>query len=165
MSKRAEKDLARLQGTAPVKAKNEETYKFVRAHCKVEQDPSQKLVWNVLMKAPDQSLYKGAVYRLSVKFEPSYPFKCPEIKFTDTVLHPNVEKSSGNICQDMIGGGVNWSPTQSVATLLEKLLQSFVQPSLDAPIERSLAELFKKDPKKYAQMIQAHIAKDLNNTF
>jgi len=41
MSKRAEKDLARLQGTAPVKAKNEETYKFVRAHCKVEQDPSQ----------------------------------------------------------------------------------------------------------------------------
>ena len=164
MSKRAVKDLLKFQGKQKVKADQEDAYNFVRAHCKIEVDASNPLHWNVLMKAPDGP-YVGAVYRLKVVFEVSYPFKCPDISFVDRCLHPNVEESSGKICQDMIGGGANWAPMKSVPLLLAKLLEAFVEPSVDSPINGKMAELFKTDPAKFKQTVQAHIKKDLKTPF
>ena len=50
-----------------------------------------------VMRAPEGSPYKGAVFELSILFPPEYPALAPVIRFVDPIVHPNVN-ANGKIC-------------------------------------------------------------------
>ena len=48
--------------------------------------------WKVVLPGPKGSAYEDGSFTLSFVFPENYPFKCPDVKFTTPMYHPNVKK-------------------------------------------------------------------------
>tara|TARA_B110000305_G_C19388978_1_gene613788 strand:+ start:261 stop:470 length:210 start_codon:yes stop_codon:yes gene_type:complete len=67
------------------------------------------MVWNVSLFGPAQTPYAGGIFQIKFVMPENYPFKPPEITFVTKIFHPNVSKTTGQICADMLAK--DWSPT------------------------------------------------------
>ena len=56
---------------------------------KIENDDYTK--WEIIIKAPDDSDYKGGIYKLLVEFPLEYPLNNPKIIFKTKIYHCNVD--------------------------------------------------------------------------
>lgn len=64
--------------------------------------PDNLFLWRCVMRAPDNTPYQGAVYELSIEFVDAYPAASPLIRFTDTIIHCNIN-GSGKVCHSIFG--------------------------------------------------------------
>ena len=72
--------------------------------------------YKALIKGPQDTLYEGGTFELSIQVCEDYPFKPPKIKFVTKIFHPNIGLRSGAICLEELG--VLWSPAITIAKLL-----------------------------------------------
>lgn len=85
--------------------------------------------------------YAGRVFSISLQFPATYPFKLPDLSFTDTHLwHPNVAKD-GEICLGELakGGAHEWGPTKNILFLGEFIKSMLAEPSLKEPLNPDAA--------------------------
>ena len=64
---------------------------------------------------PDESVYAGKTYKLSITFPADYPYSPPTIVFASPIFHPNVDQN-GAICLDILQD--KWSAIYNVRTTL-----------------------------------------------
>ena len=65
---------------------------------------------------PDDSAYKGGLFELEIKIPEEFPFKSPQIRFITNIYHPNVNKETGEICEDMYVK--EWAPVKRIINLI-----------------------------------------------
>ncbi|KAH3879284.1 ubiquitin-conjugating enzyme E2 D4-like [Dreissena polymorpha] len=102
--------------------------------------------WSASLTGPDGSPYQGGVFFLKMIFPTDYPFKPPKVMFTTKIYHPNIN-TSGSICLDILRS--QWSPALTVGKVLLSILALMSEPNPDDPLVPDIANLFKKDKKKY----------------
>ena len=64
------------------------------------------MLWDALIFGPEDTIWDGSVFRLSLEFPEEYPTKPPVVRFRSPVFHPNVYLD-GKICLDILDK--NWS--------------------------------------------------------
>ena len=72
-------------------------------------------VWEATIFGPEECIWEGGIFHLSLKFPEEYPSKPPKVRFTCNVFHPNVYPD-GSLCLDIIQD--KWSPIYNVNTVL-----------------------------------------------
>ena len=115
--------------------------------CTIELINDDILNWRVTIEGPKSTPYANGLFNLSITFTDQYPFKPPVIKFMTIIHHPNVKKSTGEICGAIISD--NWGPTLNVKhciTVMKSILQA---PDTDNPFDEEIAAQMRDRPKEF----------------
>ena len=133
--KRIQKELQDLQRDPP-------------ANCSAGPIGDDMFHWQATIMGPKESPYEGGVFFLNITFPSDYPFKPPKIQFTTKIYHCNIN-SNGSICLDILKD--QWSPALTLSKVLLSISSLLTDPNPNDPLEPSIANLLKNDPKKHEQ--------------
>ena len=112
--------------------------------------------YEVMLHGPEDSLYAGYKFLLSVTLPPKYPFDPINVKFITPISHVNVNKN-GNICLDILNNA--WAPSQNILSVMISLRLLLSEPNPKDPYNSDLAEMFRRDPIQYVNAIKRHCNK------
>ncbi len=96
--------------------------------------------WSGFIIGPDDTPYAGGCFNLNITFPSEYPFKPPKINFSTKIYHPNIEKTAGAICLDVLNR--NWSPALTVPKLLLSISSLLSDPNPNDPLEPEIADQY-----------------------
>ena len=105
--------------------------------------------WEANIIGPADSPYANGVFFLDITFPNDYPFKPPKIKFTTKIYHCNVN-DKGGICLDILKD--NWSPALTLSKVLLSICSLLTDPNPDDPLVPEIAQIYKTDPNRYAEL-------------
>lgn len=73
--------------------------RLIRDFKRLQQDPPEGvnaspqaeniMTWNAIIFGPDETIWDGGVFKLSMEFSEDYPNKAPVVKFRTQLFHPN----------------------------------------------------------------------------
>ena len=115
---------------------------------KIENDDYTK--WEITMKAPDDSDYKGAKYTLIAEFQLEYPLTNPIFKFKSDFYHCNVDKE-GNL-------KVNWLlKGMKIDYILPRLLTLFYLQDTEAYKDSERSKLYENDKERFMENVKKNV--------
>ncbi|RGB37121.1 ubiquitin-conjugating enzyme/RWD-like protein [Rhizophagus diaphanus] len=97
--------------------------------------------WVGSIVGPEETIYEGLTYKITMKFPSDYPFSAPCVQFQTHCYHPNVDEN-GNICLDILKD--KWSAIYNVTSILVSLQSLLGEPNIDSPLNTEAAELWAK---------------------
>jgi len=100
--------------------------------------------FNVMVAGPSESCYEKGNFKLELFLPADYPMAPPKVRFLTKIFHPNVDKL-GRICLDILKD--KWSPALQIRTVLLSIQALLSAPNPDDPLDNTVAELWKQDPK------------------
>jgi ubiquitin-conjugating enzyme E2 C len=102
--------------------------------------PGESLLrWTGTIQGPDESVYAGKTYKLSITFPADYPYSPPTIVFASPIFHPNVDQN-GAICLDILQD--KWSAIYNVRTTLLSIRSLLTDPNNASPLNTMAAQLW-----------------------
>ena len=113
--------------------------------------------WQAIIIGPADTPYANQIMNLDIKFPEDYPFKPPKIKFIQPIWHPNVSKSNGDICLDILKS--NWSPALGILQVLISISSLLEDPNPDDPLNSSAAEEYKNNKTKFTESVMKYFNK------
>ena len=57
--------------------------------------------WEAIIFGPEDTIWEGGIFMLTLEFSEEYPNKPPKVKFTSKMFHPNIY-NDGSICLDIL---------------------------------------------------------------
>lgn len=101
------------------------------------------------------SIRNVAYFAFQLDFPPNYPFKAPMIAVLGTTYHPNIKKTTGEMC-DAVLTGEGWGPTLNVRKICMRLRKFLCDPDPDHPLESDIAQVLVEKPEEYAALAYRH---------
>ncbi len=108
---------------------------------------SNIMLWKATIFGPKSSPFENGIFYLTIEFPSEYPFKPPNVKFNTPVYHPNINKTTGSICLDILKTA--WSPALTISKVLLSVCSLLCDPNPQDPFEPEIAKLYIKDKNKY----------------
>eukprot|EP00578_Thalassiosira_sp_NH16_P011152 CAMPEP_0181108424 /NCGR_PEP_ID=MMETSP1071-20121207/17623_1 /TAXON_ID=35127 /ORGANISM="Thalassiosira sp., Strain NH16" /LENGTH=240 /DNA_ID=CAMNT_0023192027 /DNA_START=17 /DNA_END=739 /DNA_ORIENTATION=+ len=96
-------------------------------------------------------------FAFQMDFPPNYPFKPPTITVLSNTYHPNVKKTTGEMCDSVLTGD-GWGPTLNVRKICMRLRKFLCDPDPDHPLEGEMAQLLMEKPGEYGAAAFKHAA-------
>lgn len=112
--------------------------------------------WESVIIGPENTPYENGVFKLSINFSDTYPFKPPKVKFLTKIYHPNINKY-GSICLDILNK--NWSPALTISKLLLSISSLLSDPNPDDPLDVKAAELYIKHREEFNEMARSFVVR------
>lgn len=107
--------------------------------------------WEGTIIGPTNSPYSGGIFKLSIVFPDTYPFKPPKIKFITKILHPNINRH-GSICLDILN--TSWSPILNISKILLSICSLLTDPNENDPLNSSIAKIYKTNRTEYNKLVR-----------
>ncbi|TFK42794.1 ubiquitin-conjugating enzyme/RWD-like protein [Crucibulum laeve] len=104
------------------------------------RNESNLFEWIGTIEGPNETIYAGLNFKISISFPSNYPYVAPTIKFDTPCYHPNVDITSGAICLDILQD--KWSAVYSVQTILLSLQSLLGEPNNASPLNPDAAALW-----------------------
>lgn len=128
--KRLQKEFAQFQS---------ENNQFISARLR---DGTNIYEWDCYIKGPEGTPYEGGIFELGAVFTSEYPFKAPKLHFKTKVFHSNISEN-GEICVDILKG--QWSPAQSIMSVLISITSLLGDPNENDPLNRVAGVLYREN--------------------
>ena len=112
--------------------------------------------WNGYINGPEESVYRGFKYNITIVLPMSYPFDPPEIKFTTPIFHPNVN-DEGGICHQVLKKD-GWSPSLRINKVLLLIRDMLDNPYPDSALNMDAAIMMRSDPAAMRARVEAMAA-------
>ena len=95
--------------------------------CTVGMVGNDIYTWKCTLSGPNDTPYKGGIFKLFIKFDKTFPVKGPEVIFDTPIYHMNINPTQG---QQPLGhccvSTVNfWTPDTSIEDLLNSIFGLF----------------------------------------
>ncbi|TFF89554.1 MAG: ubiquitin-conjugating enzyme E2 [Promethearchaeota archaeon] len=100
-------------------------------------------------------LFEGGVFKIQINVTRKFPFEAPKVKWLSKIWHPNIYRRK--VCVGV--QGKDWTPTMSIAGLIEALRNLLNFPNPNSPLNSEAANQMKTNPKKYEQMVRKYVEK------
>ncbi|KAF9437438.1 hypothetical protein BGZ76_000701 [Entomortierella beljakovae] len=120
-------------------------------------DDSNILLWKGSINGPNNSPYKGGIFKIELQFNTDYPFKPPKVKFLTKIYHPNIDEE-GAICVALLKND-QWKPATRINQVLRALVTLLEQPNPDDPLMTDIAEIYSNDQAKFQKTAKEHTKK------
>lgn len=123
--------------------------------CYAEPSEDDTNHWSGFVLGPDDTVYEGGRFLLSIVLPDDYPFSPPIIRFETPVYHPNISET-GAICLDILKD--EWSPALTLHKVLVSLRSLLADPNPDDPLVANIAHqyLHNRDDFDKAAMDYTH---------
>jgi ubiquitin-conjugating enzyme E2 D len=112
--------------------------------------------WESIIIGPEKTPYENGVFKLSINFSDTYPFKPPKVKFLTKIYHPNINKY-GSICLDILNK--NWSPALTISKLLLSISSLLSDPNPDDPLDVKAAELYLNNREEFNKTARSYVVR------
>ncbi len=112
--------------------------------------------WGAKIKGPENSPYEDGVFELKISFPSNYPFKPPKISFVTKIWHPNISKTSGEICLDILKTG-RWSAVLKVPQILLSIVSLLTDPNAGDPLNSEAGSMYRKDLESYNEKVREYV--------
>ena len=112
--------------------------------------------WESIIIGPENTPYENGVFKLSINFSDTYPFKPPKVKFLTKIYHPNINKY-GSICLDILNK--NWSPALTISKLLLSISSLLSDPNPDDPLDVKAAELYLSNREEFNKTARSYVVR------
>ena len=112
--------------------------------------------WESIIIGPEKTPYENGVFKLSIIFSDTYPFKPPKVKFLTKIYHPNINKY-GSICLDILNK--NWSPALTISKLLLSISSLLSDPNPDDPLDVKAAELYLNNREEFNKTARSYVVR------
>ena len=116
------------------------------------------LNWRVVMKGPDDSVYKGGRFVFDIVLPEDFPFKPPKVTCATKIFHPRITADKGEMCFPIVDPK-NWQATNRMSEVIKGLRSLLIDPSSDSPLNEEAGKLFQTDPTKFAAVCADYVAK------
>lgn len=112
-------------------------------------------VWygTVSISQPEDSPYIGMVYNFTITLPVDYPFQRPNVTVDVTkgrIIHPNID-TKGNICLGELQ--TNWLPRFTIRNVLEQIVNRFMYPDPNNPLEPLIGAMYRENYPKFVQAV------------
>eukprot|EP00761_Pharyngomonas_kirbyi_P009789 gb/GECH01009807.1/.p1 GENE.gb/GECH01009807.1/~~gb/GECH01009807.1/.p1 ORF type:complete len:153 (+),score=30.40 gb/GECH01009807.1/:1-459(+) len=114
------------------------------------------MFWHAAIFGPEDTIWEGGTFRLTVEFSEEYPNKPPTVKFVTRMFHPNIY-TDGNICLDILQK--HWSPMYDIVAILTSIQSLLTDPNPDSPANSEAARLFTRDETEYEKRVRRLVEK------
>ena len=108
-----------------------------------ENDTSQ---WNGYVLGPEDTVYEGGKFLLTIVLPSDYPFSAPTVQFKTPVYHPNISES-GAVCIDILKD--QWSPALTLHAVLVSITSLLSDPNPDDPLVTTIAHQYIHNRKEF----------------
>lgn len=116
--------------------------------------PNNLFEWVGTIIGPVGTVYQNGVFNLRIVYPVNYPFQPPNIKFTTTIYHPNID-INGDICLDILKH--RWNPAYTIIHVLLSIVSLLSEPNPQDPLNTEAAELMTSDKKKYEKVVKSYV--------
>ncbi|KAL1918903.1 uncharacterized protein VTP21DRAFT_2284 [Calcarisporiella thermophila] len=99
-------------------------------------DPQDVLNFNLSI-TPDESFYKGGIFRFTFSINNNYPHDPPKVRCVQKIYHPNIDLE-GNVCLNILRE--DWKPVLNLNSIMVGLQYLFLEPNPDDPLNKEAAE-------------------------
>ena len=132
-NRRLFKDIKKLQNDPPTSFK-------------VVPNSENMKLWDSLIFGPEDTIWEGGIFRLSLEFTEEYPNKPPEVQFRTNIFHPNIY-NDGKICLDILQK--EWSLMYDACAILTSIRSLLTDPNPNSPANHEAARLYTQDRNNY----------------
>jgi ubiquitin-conjugating enzyme E2 A len=116
--------------------------------------------WNAIIFGPEDTIWDGGVFRLSMEFTEEYPSKAPIVKFVTPMYHPNIY-ADGGICLDILQS--KWSAIYDVSAVLTSIQSLLSDPNPNSPANSEAARLFMENRREYNRRVKEVVEASLKD--
>eukprot|EP00009_Paramoeba_aestuarina_P011184 CAMPEP_0201534694 /NCGR_PEP_ID=MMETSP0161_2-20130828/57008_1 /ASSEMBLY_ACC=CAM_ASM_000251 /TAXON_ID=180227 /ORGANISM="Neoparamoeba aestuarina, Strain SoJaBio B1-5/56/2" /LENGTH=154 /DNA_ID=CAMNT_0047939473 /DNA_START=57 /DNA_END=518 /DNA_ORIENTATION=+ len=107
--------------------------------------------WQAVIFGPEQTIWEGGTFKLSLDFMNEYPNKPPKIVFLNKMFHPNIY-ADGSICLDILQN--QWSPIYDISSILTSIQSLLSDPNPKSPANSEAARLFQENKSEYTRRVK-----------
>ena len=118
---------------------------------------SNIMFWKATIIGPKETPFENGIFILNIEYPSKYPFEPPNIKFVTPVYHPNINKTTGSICLDILE--TEWSPALTISKVLLSICSLLTDPNPKDPYEPDIAKLYMANKPKYEIIARQWTAK------
>lgn len=101
-----------------------------------------------IIHGPDESVYKGGMFKVQVLLTERYPYEPPEVRFLTPIYHLNVCPKTGQVCLPFLTKD-SWKPTYTIEHILQALYSLLIKPEEGNAFEHSLLNEFHNYRSRY----------------
>lgn len=110
-------------------------------------DENDMYQWKGFIIGPEDTPYAGGCFNLKITFSTDYPYKPPKVNFLTKIYHPNIQKTGGGICLDILTS--KWSPALTVSKILLSICSLLNDPNPNDPLEPEIATQYTDSPDAF----------------
>ncbi|KAL0231565.1 hypothetical protein GEMRC1_010969 [Eukaryota sp. GEM-RC1] len=114
------------------------------------------LEWTAVIFGPPGTPWEDGAFKLSLKFNESYPNDPPNVRFLSQMFHPNIY-NDGSICLDILSN--NWTPVYDVCAILTSIQSLLGDPNPASPANSTAARLYTTNKAEYDRRVREVVEK------
>ena len=105
---------------------------------------------------PKSEPYCRASFLVQITLPPEYPFRAPELIFSDPIYHPSVDESGKHCCCWFFGNADTFNPTRNLTQLITCVLDIIdnIHPSSDHMVLERAAEYRSNHSRFYQKALK-----------
>ncbi|KAL9170652.1 hypothetical protein ABFS82_04G160200 [Erythranthe guttata] len=117
----------------------------------VTPQPENIMLWNAVISGPEDSIWDGGSFKLTLEFTERYPFSAPTVRFVSQMFHPNIY-ADGSLCLNILDD--QWSTAYRIESILVSIQSLLCDPNPGSPANSEAARLFSDNKREYNRRVR-----------